>query len=248
MSIQRDEQITCADCGQTFLFSAAEAAFYAEKNLAAPPKRCKECRPAPTERGGARPSGGFGGPPHGGGRRPEGGRGGYQGGGQRGGYQGAGGQRGGYQGGGGRPERGPQRPAQYTGDVNEYRSPMQDPSYAPQPSFGRAPPRARAGYQVDGNYRAPSFGGDAGRPGGQRRPPRPERAPRPDRGFGGGAPGLERPESQPRPKNHGAMFDITCNTCGAQAQVPFKPIEGREVFCQPCYRARKPVKAAAGDE
>jgi CxxC-x17-CxxC domain-containing protein len=40
------------------------------------------------------------------------------------------------------------------------------------------------------------------------------------------------------------VFDITCKTCGGVAQVPFKPIEGRDVFCQPCYRARKPLRAA----
>jgi hypothetical protein len=27
--------------------------------------------------------------------------------------------------------------------------------------------------------------------------------------------------------------------------VPFKPLEGRQVFCQPCYRARKGAPAAA---
>jgi CxxC-x17-CxxC domain-containing protein len=36
------------------------------------------------------------------------------------------------------------------------------------------------------------------------------------------------------------MFSITCSSCGAGAEVPFKPSEGREVFCQACYRARKP--------
>jgi CxxC-x17-CxxC domain-containing protein len=35
------------------------------------------------------------------------------------------------------------------------------------------------------------------------------------------------------------MFSITCKSCGAEGQVPFKPIEGRDVFCQTCYRARK---------
>jgi CxxC-x17-CxxC domain-containing protein len=45
------------------------------------------------------------------------------------------------------------------------------------------------------------------------------------------APSTPRPE---RPK-----FDITCGACGIAAQVPFKPIEGREVFCQECYRARR---------
>ena len=39
-----------------------------------------------------------------------------------------------------------------------------------------------------------------------------------------------------------------CATCGAEAQVPFKPLEGRQVFCQACYRARKgtTVEATAG--
>jgi CxxC-x17-CxxC domain-containing protein len=227
MTTYHDEQITCADCGTAFLFSAAEAAFYAEKGLAAPPKRCKECRAARKERGGSRPS------------YPGGGHGGHGGQGQ--GYGGAGQQRGGPPRGGqrGGPPRGPspraadgrpRRPAQSTGDVNEYRSPMQDSVYTPPPAWGRGAPRGAV--QNDGNYRAPSFGG--------------ERAPRRQ----GGAPpppaSGPRPERAPRPRAHGATFDITCSTCGAQAQVPFKPIEGRDVFCQPCYRARKPVKDAAG--
>ena len=52
-----------------------------------------------------------------------------------------------------------------------------------------------------------------------------------------------RPE---RPK-----YDITCAECGTQAQVPFKPLEGRQVFCQPCYRARKgttPTEGATSEE
>jgi hypothetical protein len=36
------------------------------------------------------------------------------------------------------------------------------------------------------------------------------------------------------------MFDIVCGTCGGAARVPFRPVDGREVFCQACYRARKP--------
>jgi CxxC-x17-CxxC domain-containing protein len=43
-------------------------------------------------------------------------------------------------------------------------------------------------------------------------------------------PARARPE---RPK-----YSIHCATCGVHAQVPFKPLEGRQVFCQPCYRAR----------
>jgi len=51
------------------------------------------------------------------------------------------------------------------------------------------------------------------------------------------APARERP---PRPR-----YDITCMECGAAAQVPFKPIEGRQIFCQPCYRLRKGVSDQA---
>jgi CxxC-x17-CxxC domain-containing protein len=41
----------------------------------------------------------------------------------------------------------------------------------------------------------------------------------------------------PRPAR--AKFDITCGACGTAAQVPFRPLEGRDVFCQSCYRARR---------
>ncbi len=49
------------------------------------------------------------------------------------------------------------------------------------------------------------------------------------------APATPRPT---RPK-----FDITCGACGTTAQVPFRPLEGRDVFCQPCYRARRGLPA-----
>ena len=51
----------------------------------------------------------------------------------------------------------------------------------------------------------------------------------------GDRPKKAKPE---RPK-----FDVTCIECGTGAQVPFKPIEGRDVFCQPCYRARRGIAA-----
>lgn len=47
-----DKQITCADCGQSFTFSAGEQDFYQQKGMSEP-KRCKECRAAKkAERGG----------------------------------------------------------------------------------------------------------------------------------------------------------------------------------------------------
>ncbi len=51
-----DRVISCADCGQDFVFSGAEQAFYAEKGFSEPPKRCKSCRQA---RKAQRGSGGY---------------------------------------------------------------------------------------------------------------------------------------------------------------------------------------------
>jgi CxxC-x17-CxxC domain-containing protein len=34
------------------------------------------------------------------------------------------------------------------------------------------------------------------------------------------------------------MFDATCAACGAPARVPFRPAEGRPVYCRDCYANR----------
>jgi CxxC-x17-CxxC domain-containing protein len=248
MENNRDEHIVCSDCGASFLFSAGEAAVFEERGLAAP-KRCKDCRRARKDRNAA----GGGGFDQGRGQRPP--------------------PRAQQQGGGfgdrppqgdtwgarrdgppraPRPE-GPPRgrfgggPPRYTGDVNEYRSPMQDGSWQQQHAQGqqsswqgqggggfrqnaaparRPPPRNVPGvYRDDSEYRAPMAHRSAA--GMQARADRP-RGPAPI--------AADRPQ---RPR--GELFSITCNACGSQAEVPFKPAEGREVFCQACYRARKPV-------
>ena len=31
------------------------------------------------------------------------------------------------------------------------------------------------------------------------------------------------------------MTDVVCSSCGKPAQVPFKPTEGRPVYCSDCY-------------
>lgn len=36
------------------------------------------------------------------------------------------------------------------------------------------------------------------------------------------------------------MFDVKCSDCGAQTQVPFKPTEGRPVYCRDCFQKHKP--------
>ncbi|WP_297157641.1 zinc-ribbon domain containing protein, partial [Thermogemmatispora sp.] len=42
----QDRVLTCRDCGQDFVFSAGEQAFFASKGLTNPPARCPDCRAA----------------------------------------------------------------------------------------------------------------------------------------------------------------------------------------------------------
>jgi len=34
-------------------------------------------------------------------------------------------------------------------------------------------------------------------------------------------------------------FDAVCSECGAKTTVPFKPIEGRPVYCRDCFRSKR---------
>jgi CxxC-x17-CxxC domain-containing protein len=183
----QDEQIVCASCGLSFLFSAAEASVYAARQLASPPKRCKNCRKARKEQLAS---------PH----HPSAGH-------------------------GERFRGGPQeaRGRRYTGDVNEYRSPMQDnfPPPVPYRNDIAAPARGNSRGQVGhGEYRSPSF-------------PDERSARRAHRGPS--TRGATEPNRRPEPPR----YPITCKACGAEAEVPFKPTEGRDLFCKPCYRSRR---------
>ncbi len=53
-------------------------------------------------------------------------------------------------------------------------------------------------------------------------------------GFRGGSGGGGR-DFGPR-----EMHKATCSDCGAECEVPFKPTEGKPVYCRECYRNRKP--------
>ena len=35
------------------------------------------------------------------------------------------------------------------------------------------------------------------------------------------------------------MHDAVCSQCGAKTKVPFKPIEGKEIYCKECYAKRQ---------
>jgi CxxC-x17-CxxC domain-containing protein len=55
----QDKTLTCVDCGQTFVFTAGEQEFYAQKGFQNAPKRCKNCKAAkratgPGSEGGSR--------------------------------------------------------------------------------------------------------------------------------------------------------------------------------------------------
>src|SRR6476620_9795139 len=45
-----DKEILCIDCSRNFIWSTGEQAFYRDKQLQNPPKRCKECKQAKNER------------------------------------------------------------------------------------------------------------------------------------------------------------------------------------------------------
>lgn len=229
MEQHRDEHLTCADCSAPFLFSASEAQVFAERGLASP-KRCKDCRRARKERNQQQGLGGGGGfarphqdrgPPRDlrSAPRPQGRR------------------DGGFDSGYGNSSA---RAPRYTGDVNEYRSPMQDNGYAASPapwgSDGGFAPRAPRRPPPAGPRPGPRFQG--GPPpwanDGQYRAPAPAHRAEPA-GFDRG------PAPLPRRRPQAEMFSITCNSCGVKAEVPFRPAEGRDVFCQACYCARKPT-------
>jgi CxxC-x17-CxxC domain-containing protein len=42
----QDKTLTCVDCGQSFVFTAGEQEFFAQKGFQNEPKRCKSCKAA----------------------------------------------------------------------------------------------------------------------------------------------------------------------------------------------------------
>jgi len=35
------------------------------------------------------------------------------------------------------------------------------------------------------------------------------------------------------------LYDATCSDCGEETKVPFKPTEGRPVYCRDCFQKHK---------
>lgn len=36
------------------------------------------------------------------------------------------------------------------------------------------------------------------------------------------------------------MFDVTCSSCGRNAQVPFQPTGSKPVYCSDCFNSQRP--------
>jgi len=50
----------------------------------------------------------------------------------------------------------------------------------------------------------------------------------------------EKRESGNRFNGPREMHKAICADCGAETEVPFKPTEGRPVYCRECFRKRRP--------
>lgn len=83
-----------------------------------------------------------------------------------------------------------------------------------------------------GDFRSDSRGGFGGRSGGSRF------GGRSGGGYGnrGGYSGRDSGRFGRRPLE---MHDVTCSKCGKQCQVPFRPTEGKPVYCSDCFRQNK---------
>ena len=57
------------------------------------------------------------------------------------------------------------------------------------------------------------------------------------RGSGGGGGG--RSFGGPRDFGPREMHKATCSDCGQECEVPFKPTEGKPVYCKECYRSKR---------
>ena len=55
-----------------------------------------------------------------------------------------------------------------------------------------------------------------------------------DRGGGNRSGGFQRRDFGPR-----EMSKATCSQCGKECEVPFKPTEGKPVYCKECYAKKR---------
>lgn len=53
-----------------------------------------------------------------------------------------------------------------------------------------------------------------------------------------------RDERKRRARANREMFEAVCADCGKEAQVPFRPKEGRPVYCSECFAAIRESETA----
>jgi len=41
------------------------------------------------------------------------------------------------------------------------------------------------------------------------------------------------------PREARESVTVTCSDCGKETQVPFKPVQGKPVYCRECYQTKK---------
>ena len=68
------------------------------------------------------------------------------------------------------------------------------------------------------------------------------------RGFGGGGQGGGRRFGGPR-RDFGPreMHKAVCSECKKECEVPFKPTEGKPVYCKECFMKRKQAEDNGGN-
>jgi CxxC-x17-CxxC domain-containing protein len=204
-----DKTLRCAECNESFIFSANEQEFYVQKKLTSEPKRCKACRQKARKRKRAQSpyAGEYRSPAF---NDPQ------------------------FRRSGGPKARGPRKPPRQdyrspsfknerSDFSGEYRSPafreyemMDNAEDYRSPAF-----REYEHINPQEEYRSPAF-----REYDHIKPEEEYRSP----AFSAG----ERVKMDQRP-----MFSIVCVACGENAMVPFLPEEKDDPMCKDCYREHK---------
>ena len=63
----------------------------------------------------------------------------------------------------------------------------------------------------------------------------------PRRDFGSGGRRFSRRDSRRSNRDSGprTMHKVTCDKCGQECEVPFKPTEGKPVYCDDCFKKNR---------
>ncbi len=176
-----DKTITCSECGEDFVHSAEDQARYAERGFTNDPKRCRACR----ER-----------------RKAE------------------------------------EEEAVASGEAKklvcsdcgqEFLHSAQDQAYYAERGFSNDPKRCRnCREKRKANARKARSGGGRGERGGRG-------------GYGGRSSygGRDRGGRDRGGREQRASYEAVCAACGAKTTVPFKPTQGRPVYCRECFRSKR---------